>query len=332
MAEGTRYEYGLVMSPQRVEEEWLFAYPEGRQQEWFTRDRRREKPFDFGTHLKGPKHRLAELTPDEVPLLAMSLSYKQDQLSVPAGWLASNFWNRLEDGSGRVREGFWTIPPTGPESVTARRCHEDPAFRGWVSDFLRHADLGIGGLEVLPRGRGLVIDLSRPTGTTPALGGPETQSATVYEPRFLHKGERVRDLVPLSYKDESAGTQRLFCLLAPWYDVLRHGGVALVDELGASLHPLMTRRLIGLFHDPEQNKLGAQLIFTTHDTSLLSSAMFRRDQVWFTEKKNSEGATDLYSLHDFHPRNEEALEKGYLKGKYGAIPFFGGLDFHGEKR
>ena len=96
----------------------------------------------------------------------------------------------------------------------------------------------------------------------------------------------------------------------------------LTSELEASLHPHLTKFLVALFHSPVQNANGAQLIFTTHDTNLLN--LLRRDQVWFTEKNPKNGSTDLYSLMEFSPRKDQNIEKGYLSGRYGAVPFLGG--------
>jgi AAA15 family ATPase/GTPase len=124
--------------------------------------------------------------------------------------------------------------------------------------------------------------------------------------------------------EESDGTQRLYGLAAPVIDVLKRGRILVVDELDSSLHPLLVRRLISMFHDPSMNKAGAQLIFSTHDTSLLDHSLFRRDQVWFTEK-DSDQATRIYPLTDFSPRKREAWERGYLTGRYGAVPFFSEL-------
>jgi hypothetical protein len=87
------------------------------------------------------------------------------------------------------------------------------------------------------------------------------------------------------------------------------------------LHSLLVRRMVSLFHSPVTNPNGAQLIFNTHDTSLLDVDLFRRDQIWFVEK-NRDQATTLYPLSDFSPRKSEALERGYLMGRYGAVPFF----------
>ncbi|KYF75844.1 hypothetical protein BE17_23565 [Sorangium cellulosum] len=122
--------------------------------------------------------------------------------------------------------------------------------------------------------------------------------------------------------EESQGTVRYFSLLAPLIDSLAEGGLLAVDELDDSLHPLIVRRIVGLFHDPAVNRKGAQLLFNTHDTTLLDLELFRRDQIWFVEKEPP-GKSRLYSLLEFSPRRDEALQKGYLQGRYGAIPFLG---------
>ncbi len=97
-----------------------------------------------------------------------------------------------------------------------------------------------------------------------------------------------------------------------------------IDELDARLHPLMTQRIVEMFHSPLTNPKGAQLIFATHDTNLLDKSLFRRDQIWFTEK-DQQGATHLTSLAEYRVRNDAAFEKNYLAGRYGAIPFLGDL-------
>lgn len=123
-------------------------------------------------------------------------------------------------------------------------------------------------------------------------------------------------------KHESEGTNKLFALAGILLDTLRTGKILLIDELDARLHPLITRELICLFNSNETNPHNAQLIFTTHDTNLLSSKTFRKDQIWFTEKDNK-GATDLYSLVEYKVGKNASFERDYMIGKYGAIPFIG---------
>lgn len=121
-------------------------------------------------------------------------------------------------------------------------------------------------------------------------------------------------------KNESDGTRKLFYLLAPLLEAFRYGRLMVVDEIDARLHPNITESIISLFNNPEVNGKCAQILFTTHDTNLLKSTNFRRDQVWFVEK-SSTGQSELYSLVDYESRNDTSYEKDYLRGKYGAIPF-----------
>jgi AAA15 family ATPase/GTPase len=147
----------------------------------------------------------------------------------------------------------------------------------------------------------------------------QQEEGEVMFPIFEHRTETGSAKFELH--EESDGTQRLFSLAAPVLDVLKHGRVLVVDELDRSLHTLLVRRLVGMFHDPALNAAGAQLIFSTHDTSLLDHTLFRRDQVWFAEKDESQ-ATRIFPLSDFSPRKHEAWERGYLMGRYGAVPIF----------
>ena len=128
---------------------------------------------------------------------------------------------------------------------------------------------------------------------------------------------------------ESAGTNKIFSLSGPLLDSLKRGRTLLIDELDSQMHPLISWRLVEMFNKTEDNPHSAQLIFTTHDTNLLSSELFRRDQIWFTEKDPTE-STDLYPLIKAHerssslnhaPRNDSNYQKNYIQGKYGAIPY-----------
>jgi AAA15 family ATPase/GTPase len=108
-----------------------------------------------------------------------------------------------------------------------------------------------------------------------------------------------------------------FALSGPLLDIIDKGKVLVIDELDRSLHPLLVRHIIKAFHDPETSRNGAQLLFSTHDTSLLDASFLRRDQIWLTEK-NADQSSTLLPLTEFSPRKGEALEKGYLGGRYGA--------------
>lgn len=119
---------------------------------------------------------------------------------------------------------------------------------------------------------------------------------------------------------ESEGTQKLFALSGLLLATLQAGGVLVIDELDVRLHPLLTREIITLFNKRVSNAHNAQLIFTSHDTNLLDNRFFRRDQIWFVEK-DQQGASHLYSLAEFKVRNDKDYERGYIQGRYGAVPY-----------
>jgi len=126
-------------------------------------------------------------------------------------------------------------------------------------------------------------------------------------------------------RDESIGTQKLFALAGPILSTITRGYVLLVDELDARLHPNLSAKIVQLFNSKPTNPNNAQLLFNTHDTNLLTSGNFRRDQIWFTEK-NRYGEATLYSLADFKTdqvRKDEDFEANYIRGKYGAVPYLG---------
>lgn len=127
-------------------------------------------------------------------------------------------------------------------------------------------------------------------------------------------------------QEESEGTRRLLSYAGRWIDALEKGKVIIVDELDNSLHPLVVRFLIKLICNPDSNKNNAQIIFSTHDTSLLDNELFRRDQIWFVEKDEF-NSTHLYPLLEFSPRKYEAIGRGYLQGRYGALPYIGEWKF-----
>jgi len=194
----------------------------------------------------------------------------------------------------------------------------------FVTAALQKADLGIHGVNV----KKLKID--RNTIKFPKDMPNETrekvlkhlEKETRLKVEMLHFNTHTSEDVFLPLEEESDGTQRFFQLLGPWLEAVINGYTVFIDELETSLHPLLTRELIKFIQDPMNNKTGVQLVFATHDVTLLDPELFRRDQIWFTEKDKVAG-TQLYSMSDYKerkPRKGEAMQKGYLSGRYGAIP------------
>ncbi len=174
-----------------------------------------------------------------------------------------------------------------------------------VSRALQAADTGTHSVYLQPR-----VD-----GSSPTLMSVHP----IYDESGIETG--VNSVPALAF--ESQGTFKFYQLLGPIAYVLANGLVLLIDEIEAHLHPLLIKRLISVFQSNEHNPNNAQLIFTTHDTNLLSKKQFRRDQVWFVEK-DGYGASHLYSLAEFKESRREqsfSYEENYIAGKYGAIPF-----------
>ena len=143
----------------------------------------------------------------------------------------------------------------------------------------------------------------------------------------VYKGEKEVGLGTLKLEDESLGTKRLLVLSTLIVHSLSKGGVLIVDELDKNLHPLITKMLVKLFHSEKTNPSGAQLIFATHDSSLLDRDVFRRDQIWFVEK-DFDGSSRLYNLSEFPGiRKGAPFDKWYLSGKFGGIPVTEEIDF-----
>ena len=208
------------------------------------------------------------------------------------------------------------------------RFDEDDNFKFLVAKLISEADIDISGIKIdekpMPEG----INSFYKDFLKQKIEQHERADITIDEINKLdiitiHKMNDSDQEVEFDIDDESDGTQRLFEIAGYWLYVLEYGEVILIDELDRSLHPVLSKALIKMFNNPEINKNNAQLIFTTHDTTLLDGEIFRPDQIWFTEKDNS--MTKLYSLFDFRPRENESLQKGYLLGRYGAIPFINGL-------
>ncbi|MEH1858160.1 MAG: ATP-binding protein [Nostoc sp.] len=142
--------------------------------------------------------------------------------------------------------------------------------------------------------------------------------------KFDKKGNYVSTKFFDLENQESEGTKKIISIAGLLVDTLKYGKVLIFDELDARLHPLISKAIVKLFNSRKTNYNNAQLIFMTDDTNLLSNKIFRRDQIWFTEK-NKYGATDLYSLVEYKIRNDASFESDYIKGRYGAIPFIGDL-------
>ncbi len=315
---GVRYRYGFVITANRVEEEWLQAWPRGRKQSLFQRE---GDSFEFGKHLHGENEAIRALTRPNSLYLSTAVQNNHTQLMGVYQWfLAAQLELRRTSARGLDADHFKTLGYLfGSRQQLSLFREENDAYdqdRDGVVRLMQAADVGILDLKATPRER------FRQERT-----GFRRMVPAEYDIFVLHKAQFERAAwFPLDW--ESAGTITLLGIATRLIAVLRKGGVLCIDELEASLHPMLALEILRLFNDRKHNPRSAQLIFTTHDTNLLGNALdkplLRRDQIWFTEKDEN-GATKLYPLSDFHPRKEENLERGYLQGRYGAVPFLGEL-------
>jgi uncharacterized protein len=315
--DGTRYQYGFELLRGQFVEEWLQTYPHKRSQSLFDRERSTE--FTFGKGLTGHNRTIAEITRPDVLFLSAAAQAGHPILT-------------------RIYEFFENslilLEVTQRSEVTAPTLRRLVERRGKALRLLTMADLGIVDALVRPR--------DMPTAERDAIrtmletefkdmpdDAKEEQIEAVLAQYFENR--RTIELVhrsgrrgtPMPFAEESLGTKSWLNFISYALDALEHGGALLVDELDASLHPILVAEAMHMFQSENENKLGAQLIFTTHDVTLLDNSFERfklsRGQIWLTEK-GDDGASTLTPLSDYRPRKGEDLARGYLQGRYGGTP------------
>jgi predicted ATPase len=304
LVDGVRHQYSFAMTAQRIVSEQLMVWRTSKPTQWFSRrleDSGETYDYEFSAYLTGPRKLWQESTRANALFLSTAAQLNSDLLGPVFRWLVQSI----------------VVLPAGAvvDHAFTTALLESAEGRAAIRDFLTTADITIADVQAVPRKALRRQFLFQPGGVAQA----RQEEGEFLFPVFEHR--TAQGVATFELHEESEGTQRLFSLAAPVLDVLKHGRVLVVDELDRSLHTLLVRRLIGMFHDPVLNAAGAQLIFSTHDTSLLDYKLFRRDQIWFTEKDESQ-ATRVYPFTDFGPRKREAWELGYLMGRYGAVPMF----------
>lgn len=304
--DGVRHTYGFTVDDQQIIEEWLHSYPSRRKRVVFERS---GQDFNWGEESRRSGiRRLAEIVAPTALFLSVSARFdphsssEADGREGPLASLHDTFswlWQKVSydrtPNNRRIRESSYS------------RWLADPRRRAAIVRLLRAADVGLQDVSVT---------------RTPIGSINDDINTFVSEIKFLHHG--AVNNVTLKVGDESSGTLRLLQLAGRAIPVLENGGLFLVDEIDSSLHPLLTASLVSLFQSATVNTRRAQLVFTTHDATLLGPLdgedVLRRDQVWFTDK-DDDGASELVPLAEFRPRRQgENRQKRYLNGSYGAIP------------
>lgn len=308
LVEGTQYRYGFEATRKQIVSEWLFSVPTRKEANLFVRDENGIKTSPKFKEGKG----LEEKTRPNALFLSVVAQFNGPVAKKVLGWFQ--------------RVGFVSgLDDTGYRNFTVSH-FADGSLRSGILNFVKKLDLGINDIfhEQVDKSK-LVLPSDMPDElrklVMKSIAGDVTSVKTKHNKWDADKpvGIAVFDM-----GDESEGTQKLFFLAGPVLDTLSQGKILAIDEMEARLHPLMTQAVIGLFNSPETNPNGSQLIFTTHDTNLLSNKIFRRDQIWFIEK-DRQGASHLYSLAELKVRNDASFENDYIQGRYGAIPFIGNI-------
>jgi len=304
-----RYQYGFSFDSHRIHGEWLLVYRLAKAQRWFEYHFNPEKGEadwePFSVHFKGERKGQRELwkasTGARSLFLTQAVQSNSLQLQPIFEWFAKSLIIFPAQASFNLSSTYQRL--------------DDPQYKQWVLRLLNAADIHISDIRVEKR-HFSQADSRHDSLMTSELSDPDGEFPVV---QFRH--ESVGGYQQwFDARFESFGTLRLLGYATPLLDALEHGKLIVVDEFDTSLHPLLTRFILKIIHNSHFSKKGAQIWITTHDTSLLDPYLLRRDQVWFVEK-NKQQSTELYALLEFSPRKNEAIERGYLQGRYGAIPF-----------
>jgi len=300
--ESIRYRYGFQVDQEKVVREWLFYVPIRKETQLFVRE---GNTFEIGTHFSKEGKGIEERTRANALFLSTVAQFNGEiSLGILKWFKRFKVISTLTD--------FRFVPFTIGQL-------KDETARQEILNFLKKADLGIEDISL----EETEIKYEELSEQDRLRAGPDgkvfnVQIRTSHQ-KFDNENKAIASVKFDLGREESEGTKKFFALSGPFLDSLKKGYVLVVDELDSRLHPILIKFLVSLFHSNEANALNAQLVFASHNTNLFNRSIFRRDQIWLTEK-NKYGATDLYSLVEYKVRNDASFEKDYILGKYGAIP------------
>jgi AAA15 family ATPase/GTPase len=317
-----RYRYGFEANQDIVKSEWLYWSKENRETMLFEREGQtieyNKRSFKEANDFVSPENIVKKTRPESLFLSVL----KQFDGTISSGVI--NWFENFYVISGILDFQY--------RNFTINLFDTNADFRNWSLKILSKFDIS----NVKLKEKESPISKNRHNEKT--VGVSESLSKYLEKPKltlrkhvffshiFLGSDSKPAGEIEFPMQFESAGTQKLFYLLGPLYEAIHSGRTIVVDELDSRFHPLLTTLIIEFFSNKNNNK--AQLIFTSHDTSLLKKETFRRDQIWFTEK-DQHNSTQLYSLveyKEYYARKDASFAKDYLNGKYGAVPVFGNKD------
>ena len=313
-----RYQLGFSLSRERVTEEWLYSYPKRSQQVLYHRNALANPEYYFGRSLAGSNRQIQNITRPNALFVSTAAASSHP--------LLTQIWHYFKD-----HLVLKLSPAATTNAQLAQQLASDSRLLIEAAKYLAMADTGISDVRIQNKpskdaSRTRANDLYQVVSklTTEQLS-QDTLEAERAVDRTIELGHTSADdtVRYLELEDESLGTRYLFSLLPALLTTLDSGKVLVLDEITISLHTHLARRLVTLFKNKTTNPLGAQLIFSTHDTNLLSPGLLRRDEVWLTEKSRA-GITTMTPLSDYKTRITDNIERGYLQGRFGAVPYLRG--------
>jgi len=296
---------------QQVVQEWLYAFPKRTRQVLYHRNSDAPDEFYFGRALGGSNRQIQNITRPNSLFISVAAACAHP--------LLVKIWDYFKDCLVMKLS-----PGVSSNSHLAQKLANDDSLLTEAAKYLSMADTGITDVRITD---------------TPIPDATKTQLTELYQVLGKLTGDKLKSEAPdvdrkiqlghsgrgqtikyFDFEDESLGTKYLFSLLPSLLSSLKDGKVLVLDEITTSLHTHLAQRLVTLFTNKESNPNGAQLLFSTHDTNLLSPGLLRRDEVWLTEK-SSEGATTVGALSDYKTKITDNIERGYLQGRFGAVPY-----------
>lgn len=304
---GILFVFGFSLENLLVTDEYLYHYPKGKQAKIFERDK---SGFSEGSNFKGKFNACKDVLKPNRLMLSCAANFS----SVPEAEAAYRFFlDELVVFNPSMQERWM--------NYSIFQMNSDSHIKAAVITLLKELGTGIKDIEV-------TIDQQKMDALNlpPFLSEDFKKILLEQEVDAITAKVMYNDFETDLFSEESTGIQKLFAMLCPLIDIMKNGRVLVCDEIESGLHEALVHELIRKFFDFKTEKF-AQLIFTTHETGLLNLDSFRRDQIWFAEMKLSNRSTDLYSLAEIkNIRKEENYGKGYISGKYGAIPMLN-IDF-----
>lgn len=302
-----RYAYGFSISNYLVSEEYLYYFPNNRQVKIFERS---AEEFETGSKFRGRLNNCKDILKPNRLLLSCAANFSSvDEIEKAYRFFVDDLV--IYNASN---ESNWM-------DYSLHQIHSNPQIKAAVLAFMRDLGLGIKDINIKIDKKS-VQDIEIPPFLSDEFKSQILQGTVdAISAKVVYDGFDT-DLM----SEESTGIQKLFAFLCPLLDIIVNGKVLICDELETNLHEALVYGLIRLFINVRTDEF-AQIFFTTHDTSLLTLDLFRRDQIWFTELSNDNRSTKLYSLAEIkNVRKDESVGKGYIAGKYGAIPMLN-IDF-----